>query len=331
VWFSIFWRLVVTSEVSLFVKRFLTLMLIASLSTLIVTQVEAASLSSVLKNGDKGDTVFQLQLTLYQLGFLTIMPSGTFDAQTTAAVREFQAAEGLAVDGAVGNQTWTRLQAIFSSSPKQYHTVQAGDTLWSLSRKYKVTVYMITQANNIMDTDVLKIGQKLIIPVPKSITTTPALTSAQKTDAQKARDIVDSLTPELLKWSEVDRLFPVKTVVRIIDVKTGRSFRVRRLYGHNHADVEPLTAEDTAILKELYNGKWSWERRPVVVEIAGRRIAGSINGYPHGGTTINDNGFPGHICVHFLDSRTHETNQVCPEHQAAIKIAAQWSPEVIVH
>jgi LysM repeat protein len=321
----------VASEVSLVVKRLSAMLLFATLSLLTMARVEAALPSSVLKSGDKGDNVFQLQLTLYQLGYLTVLPTGTFDTQTTSAVKAFQTTEGLVVDGAVGNQTCTRLQAIFSTTPKQYHTVQAGDTLWSLAKKYKVTVNMIAQANNIKDADVLKIGQKLIIPLPKSVTTTPALTTAQKSDAQKAREIADSLTPELLKWSEADRLFPAKSVARIIDVETGRSFRVHRLYGHNHADVEPLTAEDTAVLKELYNGKWSWERRAVVVEVAGRRIAGSINGYPHGGTSITTNNFPGHICLHFLDSRTHETNRVCPEHQAAIKRAAQWNPEIIVY
>jgi len=100
-----------------------------------MARVEAALPSSVLKSGDKGDNVFQLQLTLYQLGYLTVLPTGTFDTQTTSAVKAFQTTEGLVVDGAVGNQTWTRLQAIFSTTPKQYHTVQAGDTLWSLAKK----------------------------------------------------------------------------------------------------------------------------------------------------------------------------------------------------
>jgi hypothetical protein len=125
-----------------------------------------------------------------------------------------------------------------------------------------------------------------------------------------------------MSWSEAQKVFPEKSVARVVDVATGRSFRVRRLYGHSHADSEPLTAEDTATLKSIYGGKWSWDRRPVVVEVNGKRLAASINGYPHGGDTISTNNFRGHICIHFLGSKTHGSNRVDPDHQAAIRKAA---------
>ena len=45
-----------------------------------------------------------------------------------------------------------------------------------------------------------------------------------------------------------------------------------------------------------------------------------MNGMPHGSGPL-DNGFSGHHCIHFVNSRTHGTNRVCPLHQAAIKKA----------
>ena len=88
--------------------------------------------------------------------------------------------------------------------------------------------------------------------------------------------------PELVLWEEVDLLFPHGSAATIVDLVTGRSLQVRRYHGHLHADVEPLTAADTKVLKSLYGGCFSWERRAVALEIGGRRIAASMNGFPHG-------------------------------------------------
>ncbi len=43
------------------------------------------------------------------------------------------------------------------------HTVQSGDTLWSISRKYDMNVDTLMQVNNLPNTK-LKLGQKLIVP-----------------------------------------------------------------------------------------------------------------------------------------------------------------------
>ena len=122
-----------------------------------------------------------------------------------------------------------------------------------------------------------------------------------------------------MSWSEARTVFTNRA--NIIDVKTGLSFQVQRRGGHNHADAEPLTREDTATMKRIYGGTWSWERRAVVVVAGGRRMAASINGMPHGGEAIADNGFPGHFCVHFLGSRTHGSNSVDAAHQNMVRAA----------
>lgn len=44
------------------------------------------------------------------------------------------------------------------------YTVKKGDTLYSISRSYQITVAELCAANNFSDGDVLKAGQKLVIP-----------------------------------------------------------------------------------------------------------------------------------------------------------------------
>ena len=44
------------------------------------------------------------------------------------------------------------------------YKVEKGDTLFSISRKFQITVAELRAANNLSENDVLKAGQKLIIP-----------------------------------------------------------------------------------------------------------------------------------------------------------------------
>ncbi|WP_147645068.1 lytic transglycosylase, partial [Treponema pectinovorum] len=48
--------------------------------------------------------------------------------------------------------------------PSPVHTVEKGETLYSISKKYEVSVKELVNANKIEGTDI-KIGQKLVIPV----------------------------------------------------------------------------------------------------------------------------------------------------------------------
>ena len=127
----------------------------------------------------------------------------------------------------------------------------------------------------------------------------------------------------LLPWEEVDRLFPRGATTRVWDVETHKSFIVWRLQGTYHADVEPLTKADTAVLLEISGGRWSKARRAALVEIQGRLVAASMYPYPHGNEGIHSNGFNGQFCLHFLGSRIHNSGRVDPTHQAAIMRAAQ--------
>lgn len=128
---------------------------------------------------------------------------------------------------------------------------------------------------------------------------------------------------ELLPWRMVNPMWPRGTTARVYDIETGLSFAAWRLYGSEHADVEPLTQADTYIMRKIYGGHWSWNRRAVLVELDGKFIAGSMNGMPHGYYEIRNNGFPGQFCIHFLGSRLHKNRQVDPVHQNMVLKAAK--------
>ncbi len=126
---------------------------------------------------------------------------------------------------------------------------------------------------------------------------------------------------KLTPWSEAQYIYSVGEICTVTDVKTGISWREERMGGWYHADSEPLTAEDTAKMKEAYGGSWSWDRRAVWVTVGDVTMAASINGMPHLAWTIDGNNFNGHHCIHFLNSKVHETSAECPRHQAMVQYA----------
>ena len=89
----------------------------------------------VLHQGASGAAVVELQKELAADGFSAGAADGVFGANTFAAVEKFQRAQGLSVDGVVGQQTWNALAhptntaapAPTSSAPSGSEpTVQAG-------------------------------------------------------------------------------------------------------------------------------------------------------------------------------------------------------------
>ena len=132
---------------------------------------------------------------------------------------------------------------------------------------------------------------------------------------------------EVLDWyaDNVSRLIPKNAHFTIKDVKTGKTFNAVRWSGGDHMDTEPASSADTAVIKSIYGGSFSWKRRPILIKYNGHVYAASMNGMPHGTTTIS-NGFDGHFCIHFKNSKTHGTDKVDTEHQNCVTQAgkATW-------
>lgn len=123
-------------------------------------------------------------------------------------------------------------------------------------------------------------------------------------------------------WPEANRLLPKGSVMSITDLETGLTFKGQRRAGSAHADVQPLTKEDSKIMKAIYGGKWSWNRRAVLVLSPEGPVGGSMHGMPHGGDGIAGNDFNGHFCIHYKDSTTHGSGHADPAHQAMVHKAS---------
>lgn len=160
-----------------------------------------------------------------------------------------------------------------------------------------------------------------------------------------SKGISTSKYGELLDWwTQAGKIFSIGSVAEVTDIRTGRSFKVKRTMGSNHADCEALTKADADIIRSIWGG-FSWDRRAVVVNVRGRKIAASMTSLPHAGVdsapafavvdnrsegygrgenldVIKGNGMNGHFDIHFLNSRRHKDNRVDLDHQALVKKAA---------
>lgn len=132
---------------------------------------------------------------------------------------------------------------------------------------------------------------------------------------------INSSLIEMIPWDKVNDIIPKYSKFTVLDLETGKQFNVQRRAGSQHADVQPLTAKETKIMKEIYNGKWSWRRRAIIVIHKDRWIAASMHGMPHGAGALQNN-FPGHFCIHFYGSTTHRSNYMDLSHKLMILKAA---------
>lgn len=133
-----------------------------------------------------------------------------------------------------------------------------------------------------------------------------------------------TLKTEVLDWyaDNVSKVIPKNAHFTIKDVKTGKTFNAVRWSGGDHMDTEPASSSDTAVIKSIYGGSFSWKRRPILIKYNGHVYAASMNGMPHGTTTIS-NGFDGHFCIHFKNSKTHGSDKVDSEHQNCVTQASK--------
>lgn len=223
---------------------------------------------TTLRLGSSGDAVTRLVQELINQGYYTGAVTSSYTSDVQAAVRAFQAANNLTVDGIAGKLTQHAL----------FGTVEPG-------------------------------------------TADPSDYSFQFYPAEK----IDWFT------GGIQQLWAKGASYKVYDVQTGIVWWARRWSGANHCDIEPLTAQDTARLCQIYGvsdaqeiwDKNLWQRRPCLVTIGTRTFACSLFGMPHNpdGDTIPDNDMVGQICMHFTNSKGHESGKVDTYHQQAIEYA----------
>lgn len=125
-----------------------------------------------LKLGSSGDAVRDLQAKLVARGYP--LPKygvdGNFGSETETAVKAFQRAHHLEVDGIVGPLTWAEInktQTATGTNGTKYklYTVKAGDTLTKIAMFHNVSTQALVLLNDIKNPNLIRVGQTLKIPV----------------------------------------------------------------------------------------------------------------------------------------------------------------------
>ena len=229
---------------------------------------------TTLKTGSTGNAVKNLVTELKNQGYYSGTVTNKYTTAVAEAVRAFQRAKGLTVDGVAGAATQHKL---YGTVP-----IGAGDT-----SNLTMTLY-------------------------------PA---------------------EKIDWytGGINEMWAKGSNYKVYDVKTGIVWWAHRWAGGLHVDAEPLTAADTARLCRCYGVSTSqeiasknlYQRRPLLVTIGSRTFACSLYGVPHNypeGDTISTNDFKGQVCIHFTNSKTHNSNKVDSGHEEAIDYAWKNAP-----
>ena len=287
-----------------------------------------------LRKGATGSAVKNLQTKLKKLGFYNASIDGDYGDTTVAAVKAFQKKYNLTADGVAGSETLKKLDTAYKNADSNTSTDDdslrkgaTGTAVKTLQTNLKklgfYTAYVDGSFGSTTESAVKAFQKKY------GLTADGVAGSATLKKIESAVASVSSgkITTEQLDWFNGGKnVIPNGAVFQIKDVSTGLIFSARRQSGGNHMDAEPLTAEDTAILKKINGGTFSWRRRAVLVKYNGHVYAASIYSEPHGTNTILDNNFDGQFCLHFYGSKTHGTDRVDADHQKCVEQAmkATW-------
>jgi uncharacterized protein (TIGR02594 family) len=96
--------------------------------------VQARGSRPVLRSGNRGAFVLDLQDQLVRLGYTLGQKDGAFGARTLAAVIAFQSENGLTADGIVGDRTWAALEGAEKRQPRQITMADLRDVTRTPSR-----------------------------------------------------------------------------------------------------------------------------------------------------------------------------------------------------
>ena len=273
-----------------------------------------------LSQGDSGSRVKTLQESLKKLGYYTGTVDGKYGAATTKAVKAFQRDANLYADGKAGAKTLAAIAEgkVTKADSGSLSLGDSGSKVKSLQESLKKLGYYTGSIDG-------QYGNGTYNAV-KAFQQARGLTADGKAGEKTLSALANAYATESLDWfKNGNSTIPRGAVLTIKDVLTGKTFQVKRWAGSSHADVEPLTAADTAVMKSIY-GSFSWQRRAILVMYNGHVYAASMNGMPHGTQTIKNNNFDGHFCIHFTGSKTHGTDKVDSDHQNAVQRAlkAVW-------
>ena len=282
---------------------------------------------TTLKSGSTGTAVKTLQTALKNLGY-TVTVNSSYDATTVAAVKAFQTNNYLSVDGIAGTETQTLLlegPAINASTTPtasyttlNVNTASGSSAVTALQNRLKELGYTVTvngKYDGVTHNAVVAFQQRngLMISGIANGATQNILYSDGAKDADTEVSTLPSSTgkieaPEnvqLLWWyDDVKPSIKSGQVVLVYDPETNISWNITLYSLGHHADSQPTTWQDTQLMNRSF-GSTSWTCHPVYVRLTdGRWTLAAMHNYPHLYGSISNNGFGGHLCIHFL--RTYD-------------------------
>ena len=287
-----------------------------------------------LSTGCTGTDVATVQQRLKDLGYLTDQVDGKYGANTSAAMLAFQQRNSLTANGIGDTATYDVLfsvnaitadgQQTDTATPAVYTKLKVGSTGNEVLRlqqalstlNYTVNIngtydettraaVLAFQKRNGLDADGIagtKTQTKLYTDdCVTGDTALPDTSSSSSTTTYTSSAGPATSEIKLLMWyTEIKPTIKSGQTVLVYEPSSGTSFKLRLYSLGRHADAEPLTAEDTAIMKAAWGGSFSWNEKPVYVLLpSGTWALASMHSMPHLSGSIKDNNFDGHLCVHF--------------------------------
>ena len=285
-------------------------------------QANGSAYTRVLRSGMSGEDVKWTQSRLLALGY-SVTVTGTYDAATVSAVRTFQTKNGLTSDGLVGEQTHAILSSDYArkanESAVSYTTLRIDSTdsgvasmqqaLIKLGYSLKATgefdvathnaVVAFQQRNGLV---ISGIADGLTRTVIMSGQGKPYSTPVEALPADAGRIVGPNKSEiKLMHWqNEIKGKVKAGQTFLIYDPQTGLSWNLVFYSLGRHADSQPVTWRDTQIMNRSF-GSTSWTIHPVYVKLpTGEWTIATMHNRPHLYGSITNNGFGGHLCVHFL-------------------------------
>ena len=282
-----------------------------------------------LRSGYTGSDVTALQNRLASLNY-PISVTGTYDSQTMAAVKLFQQLHNLTQDGIAGPKTFTAMYASsvirYSSELSNYttmHIYYQTDTADSatvtrmqqalalLGYRVNVTgrfdelthnaVQQFQMRNNLTVSGAADAATQIKIFSGNGLgaATVPSLTLSA---ADGLMTVPDRSQVSLLHWYNVVKpLLRGGNQLKILNPANGTTWTLRVMSCGHHCDAEPLTLRDTLLMNRSFDNTTSWVVHAVYVQLPdGRWTMATMHNRPHQSGSVGNNGFDGHLCVHFL-------------------------------
>ena len=281
-----------------------------------------------MKKGVSGADVQSVSAHLVKLGYMSSEVSTVNDTMI-AAVKAFQKRNGLTADGLAGQKTY---KVLFSDSAKPAETSNSGSNgnSGSTNETYRILRKGYTGDDVTRLQKALKeLDYKVEVTGVYDEQTISAVRSFQSLNWLAIDGVAGQQTQELLysgnavKYganASVNITPPAKSEIKLLhwndyikekmrtgdqfivyDPETGISWRLRAYSRGRHCDSEPVTQADTDAMFVAFGNKNTWTQKAVYVRLPwGEWTLASMHNVPHLSGSIKDNGFDGHLCVHFL-------------------------------